>query len=137
VKKLLTFLILVLVFAGKASAQKVDSIYFNLYTDSLKKGSLHFNYINVDGKLSNGSWLPLDSTQIIFTASAGKMKGNVLTLDSAEKAAFVVVTATLKSNPHVKKEVTIYIKKVLNDELLKSEDELIGGWQQKNRKKNR
>jgi hypothetical protein len=126
----------VIAFAGKASAQKVDSIYFNLYTDSLKKGSLHYNYINVDGKLNNRSWLPLDSTQVIFTSSTGKMTGNVLTLDSAEKAPFVVITATLRSNPTVKKEVKVYIKKILNDELLKSEEELIGGWQKNNRKKN-
>lgn len=135
-KKLLSFFILVLVFAGKASAQKVDSIYFNLYTDSLKKGSLHYNYINVDGKMSNGSWLPLDSNEVIFKASTGKMIGNVLTLDSAEKAAFVVITAALRSNPLVRKEVKIYIKKIINDELLKSEDELIGEWQKNNRKKN-
>lgn len=134
VKKFLTFFILIVAFATKASSQKVDSIYFNLYTDSLKKGSLHYNYINVDGKLNNGSWLPLDSTQLIFTTSTGKMTGNVLTLDSAEKAAFVVITAALKSNPVIKKEIRIYIKKVLNDELLKSEEELIGGWQKKNRK---
>lgn len=135
-KKLLSFFILVLVFAGKASAQKVDSIYFNLYTDSLKKGSLHYNYINVDGKMSNGSWLPLDSNEVIFKASTGKMTGNVLTLDSAEKAAFVIITAALRSNPLVRKEVKIYIKKIINDELLKSEDELIGEWQKNNRKKN-
>lgn len=136
-KKLLTLLLFVVAFTTMGSSQKVDSIYFNLYTDSLKKGSLHFNYINVDGKLNNGSWLPLDSTQLIFTSSAGKMNGNVLTLDSAEKAAFVVVTATLRSNPLVRKDVKIYIKKVLNDELLKSEEELIGGWQKNSRKKNR
>ena len=41
-----------------AGAQKVDSIYFHLYTDSLKKGQ--HNYINVDGKLSNGSWMPVN-----------------------------------------------------------------------------
>ena len=35
-----------------ANAQKVDSIYFHLYTDSLKKG--FFNYINVDDKTSDG-----------------------------------------------------------------------------------
>ena len=58
-------------------AQKVDSLFFNLYTDSLKIGT--YNYINVDGKLSNGSWLPLDSMQVIFTSSTGKMTGNILT----------------------------------------------------------
>lgn len=50
--------------ATAVSAQKIDSIYFHLYTDSLKKG--FYNYINVDGKMSDGSWTPLDSTQILF-----------------------------------------------------------------------
>jgi len=135
-KKLFALLIVSVAFTAKASSQQVDSIYFNLYTDSLKKGSLHYNYINVDGKLNDGSWLPLDSTQVILTASTGKITGNVLMLDSAEKAIFVLITATLRSNPLVRKEVKIYIKKVLNDELLKSEEELIEGWQKPNRRKN-
>ncbi|MEO6720710.1 MAG: hypothetical protein ABIN67_10090, partial [Ferruginibacter sp.] len=67
-KKLLLFLLII---SGSiVKAQKIDSIYVNLYTDSLKKGT--YNYINVDGRLSNGSYLPLDSSQIIFKASAGK-----------------------------------------------------------------
>ena len=136
VKQILSLIIIAIAFTFSGKAQKIDSIYFNLYTDSLKKGSLHYNYINVDGKLSNGSYLPLDSTQIKFTASTGKMIGNVLKLDSAEKAEFVVITASLKSDPAITKEVRIYIKKVINDELLKTEEELIGGWQKNNRKKN-
>ena len=80
--------------------------------------------------------MPLDSTQIRFTASSGKMTGNVLTLDSSERAAFVIITAILKSDPSTRKEVKVYIKKILNDELLKTEDELIGGWQKNSKKKN-
>ena len=57
----------------------MESIYVNLYTDSLKKGT--FNYINIDGKLSNGKYLPLDSTHLIFWASAGKFSGNSLWID--------------------------------------------------------
>jgi len=65
------FLLLVLLIPGTiVKAQKIDSIYANLYTDSLKKGT--YNYINIDGLLSNGSYLPLDSTQVIFKSSAGK-----------------------------------------------------------------
>ncbi len=136
VKKLPAFLVALIAFCFTAKAQKIDSIYFNLYTDSLKKGSLHYNYINVDGKLSNGSYLPLDSTHVIFMSSVGKMKGNVLTLDSAEMSEFVLITASLRSDPAIKKEVKIYIKKVMNDELLKTEEELIGGWQRNSKKKN-
>jgi hypothetical protein len=46
---LLTFLISL---TTLTKAQKVDSIFFHPYTDSLKKGT--YNYINVDGKLSDG-----------------------------------------------------------------------------------
>ena len=78
-KKLLMKHLILLIFTAltiSAKAQKIDSIYVNLYTDSLKKGT--YNYINVDGLLSNGRYLPLDSSQISFTASAGKFSGNSL-----------------------------------------------------------
>lgn len=135
-KKLFTIVLLCFAFAFSASAQKIDSIYFNLYTDSLKKGAVHFNYINVDGKLSDGRYIPLDSTHVRFTTSIGKISGNVLTLDSLVKDEFVIITATLLSNPAVKKEVKIYIKKVLTEEPMKSAEELIDGWQRQGKKKN-
>ena len=116
-------------------AQKIDSIYFNLYTDSLKKGSLHFNYINVDGKLPGGSYIPLDSSHIRFTCSAGKMTGNVLTLDSTLKDEYVIITAALIADPSIKKEVRIYVKKIIVQEPLKSADELVEGWQKERKKK--
>ena len=60
-RKILVVLSFILVAnAAFSQKQKVDSIYFHLYTDSLKKG--FFNYINVDGKMSDGNWQPLDST---------------------------------------------------------------------------
>jgi hypothetical protein len=136
VKKVLTILIISLACGLAAKAQKIDSIYFNLYTDSLKKGPLHYNYINVDGKLSNGRYIPLDSAQVRFTSSAGKMTGNVLKLDSTVKDEFVLITAALISNPAVRKEVKIYIKKVIATEPLKSAEELIDGWQKQGKKKN-
>lgn len=131
VKKALFFVLVALLSRYSAKAQKIDSIYFNLYTDSLKKGALYYNYINVDGKLSNGNYMPLDSALVKFTASAGKFTGNVLTLDSALKEEFVVITATLKQNPAIRKEIRIYIKKVMTEEPLKTAEELIEGWQKK------
>lgn len=128
-----TFLILSLLFAFgfMAKAQKIDSIYFNLYTDSLKKGAVHFNYINVDGKLSNGNYIPLDTTQIRFTTTAGKFTGNVLTLDASLKDEYVIVTATLKQDPSITRQAKIYIKKVLTEERLKTTDELLEEWNKK------
>src|SRR5688572_24435292 len=117
-------LLLVVITASLASrAQQVDSIYFNLYTDSLKKG-VH-NYISVDGKLPNGRWLPLTNKEIDFTASTGKFVGNSLLIDTAFKGEKVTVKAVLKNNTAVWKEVTIYMKKVESTERLKTVDEIL------------
>jgi len=109
--------------ANAVSAQKVDSIYFHLYTDSLKKG--FYNYINVDGKLSDGSWTPLDSTQILLISDAGFFKGNDLFIDSSYKDETVRVKAVLKSNPSVHKETVIYIRKRGFTEPLKTNEEIL------------
>src|SRR5688500_13389228 len=106
-----------------AKAQKVDSIYFNLYTDSLKK-QVH-NYINVDGKFSNGSWLPLTEKDIIFTSTAGKFEGNSLILDSSCTDKKVTIKAVLKNNPAIWREVTIYIKTTAESERLKTIEEVL------------
>lgn len=119
------FLLIVVLFSFHvfAKAQKVDSIYFNLYTDSLKK-QVH-NYINIDGKLSNGSWLPLTDKDIIFSASGGKFDGNSLILDSCFTANKVTIKAVLKSNPAISREMTIYIKTTADNERLKTMDEVL------------
>ena len=108
-------------FAGKS--QNIDSIFFHLYTDSLKKG-VH-NYINVDGKLSNGQWRPLTAKDINFTTSYGVFDGNSLIIDSSFKGEKVSVKAVLKNNPALWREVTIYIKKVESLEKLKTLDEVL------------
>ena len=89
-------------------AQKIDSIYINLYTDSLKKGT--YNYINVDGLLHDGSYLPLDSTQIKFESAAGNFLGNSLWIDPNFSEKKVTVKVTLKQNPALHKEFDIWIK---------------------------
>jgi hypothetical protein len=133
-------LILLFVTAKFASAQKIDSIYFHLYTDSLKKG--FFNYINIDGKTSDGKWMPLSTNEVILTVdqdSALKFERNDLFIDSAYTKETVTVKATLKDNPKVWKEVTIYIRKRGFDEPLKSNQELLDdlqNQQKKSKKKN-
>ncbi len=123
------FLILFVASFLSCRSQKVDSIYFNLYTDSLKKGV--YNYINVDGKLSNGSFLPLMSDEVVFSSSAGKWDGNSIIIDRDNKLDSVVITAALKQRPEVKRTVTIYIKKVEFDPPLKTEKELLEEWRKK------
>lgn len=114
-----------------SKSQKIDSIFFNLYTDSLKRGT--YNYINVDGKLHNGSFFPLTPAEIILEASAGTWQGNSLVIDSSYSKDSVVISAQLKTNPVVKKTITIYIKKGDDNEALLTEDELLR--QMKKRKK--
>ena len=107
----------------KIKAQKVDSIYIDLYTDSLKKGT--YNYINIDGKLPNGRFIPLDTTDIIFTASDGKFSGNTLWIDPDFSKEKVFIKVTLKSNPSMYKEFTLFIKKKPDDEKLKTLEDLM------------
>lgn len=105
-----------------AKAQKIESIYVNLYTDSLKKGTL--NYINIDGKLSTGKYLPLDSTHLIFWSSAGKFSGNSLWIDKDITAEKVDIKVSLRNNPALVKEFSIYIKQKPDPEL-KTMDEIM------------
>lgn len=104
------------------SAQKVEHIYVNLYTDSLKKGT--FNYINIDGKLSNGRYLPLDSTYLVFSASAGKFNGNSLWIDRDIAVQKVDIKVVLRTDPSLVKEFSMYIKQKPDPEL-KTMDEIM------------
>jgi hypothetical protein len=132
VKKIL--LLIAITFAYKLSfGQKVESIYFNLYTDSLKKG--FYNYINVDGKDEKGNWQPMDSSQIIFTSNAGFFKGNDLFIDSSYTGETIKVKAVLKSNPSIWKEATIYIRKRPFTEPLKTNEEILNEMKVKRKKK--
>jgi len=133
-RKLILFLALIVI-CTSTSAQKIDAIYFNLYTDSLKKG--FYNYINIDGKATNGDWLPLDSTHIIFSANTGHFKGNDIFIDSSYKADTIKVKAILRANPAIWKEMTIYIRKRGFDEPLKSSDEILNEYRRPSRNKNK
>jgi hypothetical protein len=130
-RKLVFFIVLVLAFSA-TSAQKVEHIYFNLYTDSLKKG--FYNYISVDGQFTDGSWQPLDSSHLKFTANTGHFKGNDLFIDSSYTADSIIVKAVLRSNPAIWKQTTIYIRKRGFDEPLKTNEEVLDEMQQNRRK---
>jgi hypothetical protein len=130
-KQILLFFFVV--FTLVARGQKIDSIYVNLYTDSLKKGT--YNYINIDGKMANGRYIPLDTTDLYFTASAGQFQGNNLWIDRDFKQAKVSIKVVLKSNPAQHKEFDIYIKQKPDDEHLKTAEEIFNEMRQ-SRKKN-
>ena len=122
-----------------SSAQKIESIYFNLYTDSLKKGGIH-NYINIDGKSADGKWQPLSSKEIQFSSSCGKFEGNDLILPDSPTQEKVTIRATLKSNPDIWKEVSIWIKKKNDNEPLKTSEQILDEMKKdskKNKKKDK
>jgi hypothetical protein len=106
-----------------SNAQKVDSIFFNLYTDSLKKGT--HNYINVDAKMSDGSWRPLMEKDIEFSSSACKFSGNELIIPPDFKEDKITIKAVLKSNPALKLERTVWIKRKPDPTTLPTSEEIL------------
>jgi hypothetical protein len=129
-KRILLFGIFLASFSPVFS-QKIDSIYFHLYTDSLKKGQ--HNYINIDGKMSNGRWMPLSSKEIDFSCPEAKFDGNQLVIPEDFKPLKVSVKAILKSNPSIWLEKTIWIKQKPDPEL-PTEQEIL---RQQKRSKNK
>jgi hypothetical protein len=118
-----------------SNAQKIDSIFFHLYTDSLKKGT--HNYINVDGKTSDGKWKPLTAKDLIFTTSYGIFEGTELVLPDNPAVDKLTVKAVLRSDPKLWKEITIWIKKKPDDEMLPSNEDVLKNKPQKNSKSKR
>ena len=103
--------------------QKIDSIFFNLYTDSLKKGT--HNYINLDAKMSDGTWMPLTAKHLDFSSSYGYFDQNDLILPDTPTCEFVKVKAVLKADSTVWRETTIWIKKNPDDEYLPTDEEIL------------
>lgn len=122
-------------FGFLSNAQKIDSISFHLYTDSLKKGT--HNYINVDGKTSDGKWKPLTAKDLTFTSSYGKFEGTELILPDEPTVEKLTIKAVLKSDPRLWKEITIWIKKKPDNELLPTNEEVLKNKPQKTGKSKR
>ncbi len=118
-----------------SKAQKIKNIFVNLYTDSLKKGT--YNYINVDGLLSDGNYTPLDSTKLMFWSSDGKFYGNTLLIDKYFKKEKIDIKVTLRDNPAINKEFIMYIKRKEDDEPLKTTEELLNDLQNNSKTKSR
>jgi len=132
--KIFVIALVILFFSIPVFSQKIDSISFHLYTDSLKKGQ--HNYINVDGKLSNGQWQPLTSKEIQFSSSACEFQGNDLIVPPDSQEEKIKIKAELKSNPAIWKEVTIWIKKLPDPDSLPGLDQVLKNTTPKKRKKN-
>src|SRR6476659_431949 len=132
--KIFVVALVMLFFSIPVFSQKIDSISFHLYTDSLKKGQ--HNYINVDGKLSNGQWQPLTSKEIRFSSSACEFQGNELVIPPDFKEQKIKIKAEFKSDPAIWKEVTIWIKKAPDPDSLQGLDQVLKNAPSKKRKKN-
>ena len=132
--KTILLIIITIFFATTVFSQKIDSISFHLYTDSLKKGQ--HNYINVDGKLSNGQWQPLTSKEIRFSSTACEFQGNELVIPPDFKEQKIKIKAEFKSDPAIWKEVTIWIKKTPDPDSLPGLDQVLKNAPSKKRKKN-
>ena len=127
------FIVAFVLFSSVVNAQKIEKIFVNLYTDSLKKGT--YNYINIDGLLPNGNYTPLDSSEVTFWSSDGKFYGNTLLVDKDFKKEKITIKVTLKSNPAITKEFTMYIKRKDDNEHLKTTEELLRDLQNSKTKK--
>ncbi|MEO6404449.1 MAG: hypothetical protein ABIY51_13720 [Ferruginibacter sp.] len=128
------FILIFFILAGTAvKAQKVDSIYVNLYTDSLKKGT--YNYINVDGRLTNGRYIPLDSNHLIFKSSHGTFKGNSLWLEPDCREKYVDISITLRDKPEQTHKLVLYVKTKPDDEQLKTSEQILEELKQGTKKK--
>ena len=129
-KNIITILFLFAVL--KAQSQKVESIHFNLYTDSLKKGV--YNYINVDGKQVDGGWIPLTAKEIQFTSSGCTFSGNELIVPPDYTGDKITVKAVLKTNTAIWIEKTIRLKKKPDPEL-PTQDEVMREFRNKPKRK--
>lgn len=89
------------------SGQVPDSLFFNLYTDSLKIGT--FNYINVVGQFKTG-FQPMTEKELIFLADTGRFFGNSLFIDSNFKGDRVRITVSLRADTSKKKELILFVK---------------------------
>lgn len=123
-KNLLAIISIFIAANAQAQPPAYDSIAFHLYTDSLKR-YVH-NYINVDGRLTSGGWLPLTDRQLQFQCPQGRFEGNSLIIDSNFQGKSVDITVTDKRNKMLTLTRTVYIKQAPDNERLKTTEEVLG-----------
>lgn len=88
---------------------RLKTVYFNLYTDSLKP-VLNY-YVNVEGQTISGNYLPLDTTDVTLRADWGEMRGNEWVIPRVLLYDSVTFTATSRANPALRDQITIWIQK--------------------------
>lgn len=127
------FVLLLICWSQKLRAQMPDSIYFNLYTDSLKKGS--WNYINVEGRMANGKIVPLSARTLTLQASKGKIEEMSIWIDWNASSDSVIVEVRLKDKPAVSAKTIIWIRKQDLQMEIPPTDSLLQQLNERNRQK--
>ena len=91
----------------------------------------------MDGKLSDGKWKPLSAKEVSFSSTYGTFEGNELILPAETTVEKLTIKAILKTNPSAWKEVTVWIKKKPDDEMLPTSEEVLKNKNQKTGKSKR
>ena len=69
--------------------------------------------------------MPLDSSHLIFSATGGKFSGNSLWIADNFKGDKVNIKVILRENPSLSRQFDIYIKKMPDNEKLKTMEEIM------------
>lgn len=109
----------------------VESLRFNLYTDSLKRDNPF--YLNVEGRFSSGRVYPLDTGMVAFRKEGGgSLEGNVVTVTRDEPEVHSIkVFAWLKLDPALKDSAMIPVKILPDPSTLPTEQQLLDQWKKK------
>lgn len=97
----------------KLTLPHLESMRFNHYADSLKKGIRY--YLNVEGTFTSGKIYPLDTSAVKFVSSAGTLLGQDLLLNSNDATTrAITVTAVNKRDSTMSISSTIPVKRLLD-----------------------
>lgn len=83
--------------------------------------------------MSNGIYLPMDTTHIKYLSSAGRFVGSSLWLDEDFKPKSVDITVCLKTDSKQTYRFTMFVKQQPDNERLKTSEEIIEGIKQERR----
>jgi hypothetical protein len=95
--------------AQQRSNEQLKRIYFNLYTDSIKT-ILDF-YLNVEGEYRDGRFLPLDTSQVVFSTDQGSMRGNAWKPPAHIDFEKVHFEVRAKGRPELHDSITVWLKR--------------------------
>jgi hypothetical protein len=88
---------------------RLRRIYFNPYTDSIKT-VLNY-YVNVEGEFTDGSYLPLDTTDIFLRCDHGTLAGNEWIIPKKIDFQKVTFIAEARADSRLRDTVTLWIQK--------------------------